>query len=342
MEYYKNCEWLKTQYIDNKKTCEEIGKICGVSKTTILMWLYKFEIKKRPLKNKNIDYRYLDKDFLNEMHNVNKMTIREISKMCNVSDDTIIYHMRKNNISHWRSKIPVNLSNYIDEIIAKYINDKISANQLAIEYNTYHSTIIDILKRNNIPIRNVRESMLNYLYDTDKIDRRFFDYEWLYDAHWNVGMSVKEIAMTLNIGEKSIRTQMHSHGIPTRNNSESKIGLMVGDKHPNWKGGITSLNSLLREYFNINIAKEILVRDGYTCQLCGSKSSLHVHHKKHFSEIVNEIMSEHPELKISNVSDRLILYKIIVNDFRFTDTSNLITYCKYCHLFKIHGYNKRG
>jgi len=35
------------------------------------------------------------------------------------------------------------------------------------------------------------------------------------------------------------------------------------------------------------------------------------------------------------------LYKIIVNDERFLDEDNLITYCKECHLFKIHKYKKR-
>ena len=42
---------------------------------------------------------------------------------------------------------------------------------------------------------------------------------------------------------------MHDLGLKTRNTAESKVGVMVGNKHPNWKGGVTNLTPLLREYF---------------------------------------------------------------------------------------------
>ena len=42
-----------------------------------------------------------------------------------------------------------------------------------------------------------------------------------------------------------------------------------------------------------------------------------------------------------NVVDKVDeLYNIIIADARFLDKNNLITYCKNCHLFKIHNYNK--
>ena len=63
---------------------------------------------------------------------------------------------------------------------------------------------------------------------------------------------------------------MHRLGLQTKNNSESKIGLMVGENHPNWKGGLSSLNHLLREYFHTNQMPRIAARDNYTCQLCGA------------------------------------------------------------------------
>ena len=56
----------------------------------------------------------------------------------------------------------------------------------------------------------------------------------------------------------------------------------IGDKHPNWQGGITPEYSAR---FNTsiwkNIRKLVLQRDNYTCQKCKiRKKSLDVHHKK--------------------------------------------------------------
>ena len=340
MENYKTYEWLYTQYCIYNKTCSEIGEMCNVSKTTILTWLYKLHIKKPIEKRKNVNSRYRDKKYLYTEHIINKRSMKELAQECNVSQDTIRYNMQKYKIQYWREKPPIDLSKNVDTIISRYINDKVSANQLAKDYGTFHSTILAILRKNNIPIRSISESEL-ILYN-GQIDNRYYDYEWLYDAHWNLGMSVRDISKDLKIGERSIRNQMHNLGIPTRNNSESKIGLMVGPKHPNWKGGLTSLTGLLREYFNTNIAKKILQRDNWECQLCKSKTNLHVHHKIHFSKIVRDILSENSDLHIEIPKDRLKLYKIICKDPRFTNPENLITYCKYCHLFKIHKYKKRG
>ena len=72
--------------------------------------------------------------------------------------------------------------------------------------------------------------------------------------------------------------------------------------------------------------------------MCGSKKNLHVHHKKHFSDILHRIIEEHPELNPQdNINE---LYEIATHDSEFLDENNLITYCRDCHLYKVHGYNK--
>lgn len=47
-EKYKNKQWLEEKYLEEKKTTKEIGKLCDVTFPTILRWLDKFNIDKRP------------------------------------------------------------------------------------------------------------------------------------------------------------------------------------------------------------------------------------------------------------------------------------------------------
>lgn len=72
--------------------------------------------------------------------------------------------------------------------------------------------------------------------------------------------------------------------------------------------------------------------------MCGSKKELHVHHKKHFSDILSRIITEHPELNpIDNINE---LYDIATHDSEFNDLNNLVTLCKECHFYKVHNYQK--
>jgi hypothetical protein len=57
-----------------------------------------------------------------------------------------------------------------------------------------------------------------------------------------------------------------------------------GDKHWNWKGGITSENSIIRNSINYRTwRKKVFRRDKYTCQKCNKKGGkLNAHHIKPF------------------------------------------------------------
>jgi len=46
-ETYRNKDWLKKQYHDEKRSALSIAVECGISKATVLNWLAKFKIKKR-------------------------------------------------------------------------------------------------------------------------------------------------------------------------------------------------------------------------------------------------------------------------------------------------------
>lgn len=79
--------------------------------------------------------------------------------------------------------------------------------------------------------------------------------------------------------------------------SDSHKGLLLGEKHPNWKGGISF------EPYSVDwtetLKKSIRERDKYTCQICGKEPAIIVHH--------------------------------IDYDKKNNDPENLITVCDKCH-----------
>jgi hypothetical protein len=75
-----------------------------------------------------------------------------------------------------------------------------------------------------------------------------------------------------------------------KNLSLAMIGKLIGDKHPNWQGGIGSLPYPFD--FNNELKELIRKRDNYTCQLCGKTKEdddrkLAVHHIDYIKENLN-------------------------------------------------------
>ncbi len=95
-----------------------------------------------------------------------------------------------------------------------------------------------------------------------------------------------------------------------------KTEVNKGDKHYNWKGGITPINKQIRESREYKAwRKSVFERDKYICQECGAKSCegntvyLNAHHIKPFAIFI---------------------------DLRF-DIDNGITLCRKCHSKKPKG-----
>ncbi len=136
----------------------------------------------------------------------------------------------------------------------------------------------------------------------------------------------------------------HLNGIPKSEKMKSKVseknklfwknhpekliqrGLkMRGEKHYNWKGGISSLQIAIRTSANnLNWIKQIFKRDNYECQTCKSIKKLEVHHKIGLSRLIEKY-------KLKTLNDARKCKEL-------WDISNGIVLCKKCH-YKIH--NKR-
>lgn len=96
---YKDKEFLVQKYIVEGLSCKTIGEFCGVSNTTIYLWLKKYSIKTRiqnecAEKNKSL----LTKELLLELYVTQNLTSIMIAKRLNKSKPLILSYLRKFNI----------------------------------------------------------------------------------------------------------------------------------------------------------------------------------------------------------------------------------------------------
>jgi len=92
-----------------------------------------------------------------------------------------------------------------------------------------------------------------------------------------------------------------------------------GKNHYNWKGGMYSLNMLIRKCYEYRQwVQDIFKRDDYTCQECGKRGGqLQAHHIKPFALIIKEN-------KITTLAEALLCYEL-------WDYDNGQTLCLDCH-----------
>lgn len=89
-------------------------------------------------------------------------------------------------------------------------------------------------------------------------------------------------------------------------NRQAHIGLIAGEKHWNWKGGITPENKRIRNSVQFRLWREaVFARDNWACQRCKDikGGNLNPHHIKNFAQF--------PELRFA--------------------IDNGITFCEKCH-----------
>lgn len=155
---------------------------------------------------------------------------------------------------------------------------------------------------------------------------------------WNDGLTMEADIRVKNNGTKvsesftQERRDKYS-SIMSDNRLNGIIPTLSGSAHPQWQGGVSSINQLARadQRLYTEWKHPILQRDGYKCVQCSNGKNLHVHHDKDtFSEIVKKVMTlddfEHIEEfdRKREVADRVVEYHIKHN-------ISGVTLCCECH-----------
>ena len=109
-----------------------------------------------------------------------------------------------------------------------------------------------------------------------------------------------------------------------------------GNKHYAWKGGITELETLIRNLIeNREWKRQVFQRDNYTCTECNIKYTkqkpvyMEAHHERAFSLLVHDFLKEYSQF--SPIEDKETLQKISISYLPFWDINNGISLCVDCH-----------
>lgn len=129
-----------------------------------------------------------------------------------------------------------------------------------------------------------------------------------------------KIGHIINVGRtpwNKGKTYCHSEEVRNRLRKLPSL-FKSGEKHPNWKGGVSVINNLIRQSEAYSRwRKNIFKRDNYQCIICQSKKIIEVHHLFPLNKIIKKY-------KIKYLIDA---YKCKI----LWDIKNGVVLCQKCH-----------
>jgi hypothetical protein len=182
----------------------------------------------------------------------------------------------------------------------------------------HHSRVNNISKRPDI--REKRRQKMQEWHDSG---------EW---QPWNKGVSDERTK-----GNVEAMLQSRNKNELWRKNAAANMKrvraehLGFGEKSPNWKGGKSPIQALLRADKSFYEAWKypILKRDNFSCVRCSSAKSLEVHHDREtVSEILGKFVSKEDKER-SWKEKREVVEQVI--DYHIDKKVSGVTLCKKCH-----------
>jgi transposase len=267
---YKDPEWLKEQYLVLRKSTVQIANELNISNTTVYEWLLKFKIKIRGKRKAILG----NEKWLKEQYLVLQKSMSQIAKETDSDKRTVSNYLKFFDI---KARSPSAILLHGKEIFRnekflyeQYVILKKSTTEIANEIAIEPSTVCRWLHYYNITVRTISENRLN---GKQKLAKEELNY--LYNI---CGKSLPQISKETGFGCSTVSRWLREYNICSRTISESTKGKFKGDKHPNWKGGISYL-PYCKKFGPMR--EQVREAFGRKCFLCGFSENgrkLDVHH----------------------------------------------------------------
>lgn len=224
------------------------------------------------------------KEWLYEEYIVKKKTAQKIADELNCNKKTILNNLKKFNILA-RTASESKLKNF-DSI--QYKNKEWLYQKYIIE----NKSIKEISKITLTSKRTTHQWLISFNIQTRKNDEiniknieslKYKNEKWLKEQYIDNNLSMIDISKLINVNIATVSRWLKKFNIQIRDKC-------MGENHPNWKGGISSLRDIIKKCFEYkNWRTEIFKKDNFTCVICQKKNvELNADHIKPFCIIIKE------------------------------------------------------
>lgn len=307
-KFTKDKNWLYENYITKRLNRKQLAELANVSLGTIKDYIRKWDIKRPKLEiAKDELLRYINEG----------LTTSQIAERYNCDSCTIFRYYMRYNIKKRNPDTYIQYDDTNDKEMIKLYNSGKSTIEIAKLFNTSATTVRTHLIHNNIELRSASERMWNY--HKKEIPKDFDDYKKLYNLYIENGISKSELARRYKCSLQVINKVLSNHNI-----------IKVSEYSDYRK-----LYEKIRSYFT-KLTSQVIERDKHTCQLCGSHKKLQVHHIVPFKTLFHNFLQKHNSLNIGDNFDEL--FELSKSDEDFNNIANLVTYCRKCHMYKVHNF----
>lgn len=204
-------------------------------------------------------------EWLREKHTAERMTLQEMADHAGTTYDTIRYYMRKHGVERHGNSPPDAEYKNAEYLRREYCDKGKSLEQIGEECDVNGVTILNWMKRHDIPRRTADQDKGDAWKDEDRLRR----------LYWDEGMTLEEIADKLGCEKTTVMNWMKRLGVERQKTPEEKPAYYDTDTdgYERWKSKHNQ-----RDY-RVGVHQLLAIADGADPHKVFSGGAYNVHHK---------------------------------------------------------------
>lgn len=221
-ELLRNVEWLRTQYSENMRSCEDIGKSIGVSGVTVGKWLKKHDIDRRSASEARAEGNVKplhNEEWLREKYVDQHRSTYDIAEELDLSRTAVSRWLDRHNIekrgSPGAGNQPIEELQNEEWLRDKYVDHEQSTYEIADQLGAARTTVCAWIRRHGIEFRSPSQRVAEG--DTSPLANE----EWLREQYVSRQRSSYDIADYLGLTPSTIRSYLMEYEIERRTSSEA-------------------------------------------------------------------------------------------------------------------------